>query len=118
MRKELFERLQSHVTPTATIKSDMSAHYVRDLKRFFPEAKHDQFKGRKSWLGGQGELKKIGFDPIFSINHTFAMMRANINRLVRKTWCTTKRPDRLLAHLTLYALYHNTDLIHKELQPN
>lgn len=39
------------------------------------------------------------------------MLRANVNRLFRKTWCTTKRADRLYAHLILYAHFHNTMLI-------
>ena len=52
-------------------------------------------------------FKKVKFDPLFSLNHTFAMLRANVNRLFRKTWCTTKKPQRLADHLALYALYHN-----------
>jgi hypothetical protein len=59
---------------------------------------------------GQGELKSGGFDPLFSFNHTAAMLRANINRLVRKTWCTTKRIDRLEAHIALYVQFHNREL--------
>lgn len=64
---------------------------------------------------GQGELKRIGKDPIFSLNHTFAMLRANINRLVRRTWCTTKRQDRLRLHIALYAVRHNLDLIERKI---
>ena len=57
---------------------------------------------------GQGELKKTAFDPIFSINHTFAMMRANISRLIRKTWNTTKKVESLINHLHIYVWMHNT----------
>jgi hypothetical protein len=39
------------------------------------------------------------------------MIRANVNRMFRRTWCTTKRRDRLEAHLVLYADYHNEQLI-------
>jgi len=39
------------------------------------------------------------------------MLRANVNRLIRRTWCTTKRIDRLVDHLTIYADYHNRLLI-------
>lgn len=116
VRRELFSKLQKFIHPKAVIKSDESSHYRRDLRKFFPDADHQTFKGRKSTSAGLGELKK-GFDPIFSINHTFAMMRANVNRLFRRTWNTTKRPDRLEAHLYLYAVYHNVDLRFKELQP-
>ena len=60
---------------------------------------------------GQGELKKIGKDPLFSLNHTAAMLRANINRLFRRTWRTTKKPERLADHIALYVWYHNSELI-------
>jgi hypothetical protein len=56
---------------------------------------------------GQGELKRGGFDPLFSLNHTAAMFRDRLKRLSRRTWCTTKRPDRLQLLLDLYAWYHN-----------
>jgi hypothetical protein len=35
------------------------------------------------------------------------MLRANMNRLFRKTWCTTKTPAGLIDHLSLYVGYHN-----------
>ena len=59
---------------------------------------------------GQGELKKLKYDPIFSLNHTCAMIRDNIKRLSRKTWCTTKRMPQLQINLELYALEHNRRL--------
>ncbi|MEQ1722809.1 MAG: hypothetical protein ABL930_06505, partial [Pseudobdellovibrio sp.] len=58
----------------------------------------------------QGELKKIGFDPLFSLNHTCAMMRAKVSRLIRRTWNTTKKPERLSEHLALAVLHHNLNL--------
>ncbi len=107
VRRELLRRVQPLLEPNVIIKSDMNPSYPQDVKEQFPQATHVVFKGRKGCVTGQGELKKISFDPIFTINHTCAMFRANINRLVRKTWCTTKRPDRLLCHLWLYVAYHN-----------
>jgi hypothetical protein len=56
-------------------------------------------------------LKKVGFDPLFSLNHTAAMIRANVNQLARRTWCTTKRPENLLARLYTYLHFHNTQLL-------
>jgi transposase-like protein len=110
-RIKLFKELLPLVEPTAEIKSDQNPHYGDDVKKYFPRALHSTFKGRKGAITGQGELKKIGFDPIFSLNHTCAMFRANINRLNRKTWCTTKKMARLADHVAIYALYHNTELI-------
>ena len=110
-RAALFLELQEFIEVGATIKSDMHPSYVRDVQKYFPKSEHKVFKGRKGCVVGQGELKSGGFDPIFSLNHTFAMLRANINRLFRRTWNTTKDPAKLAAHIALYVLYHNLILI-------
>ena len=110
-RRRLFKRIRHLVSDGALIKSDSNPHYTRDVKDFFPESRHKQYLGKRGAITGQGELKKVKFDPLFSLNHTCAMLRANINRLFRKTWCTTKDRDRLYAHLVLYANYHNQNLI-------
>jgi transposase-like protein len=109
-RKELFNELKPIVALGATIKSDSSPHYVEDVKNFFPGCLHLRVLGERGAITGQGELKKVEFDPIFDLNHTFAMFRANISRLIRKTWCTTKRIERLKDHLSIYAVYHNSHL--------
>jgi hypothetical protein len=93
-----------------TISTDQKPAYPFWIRPHFPQARHKTYKGRRGCIVGQGELKKVGFDPLFSLNHTAAMIRANVNRLARRTWCTTKRPDRLLAHLYLYAAFHNSVL--------
>jgi hypothetical protein len=31
--------------------------------------------------------------------------------LFRKTWCTTKKPERLLLHFWIYTLFHNMKLL-------
>ena len=109
-RIELFKEIQNYIDPRAVIKSDSNPHYPADIKKYFPEATHEVFLGKRGAITGQGELKKIKFDPLFSLNHTCAKLRADINRLVRKTWCTTKDPRRLEDHLALYANYHNQQL--------
>ncbi len=109
-RARLFRDLQEMVVEDVLIKSDSNPHYRKDVLKYFPKAKYRQYEGKRGSLGGQGELKKTKFDPLFSLNHTCAMFRANVNRLIRKTWCTTKRADRLYAHLMIYAHYHNQNL--------
>jgi hypothetical protein len=110
-RQELFENLQACVKEDALIRSDENPHYKPDVRRYFPKAQHEAFLGRRGCVVGQGELKAGGFDPLFTLNHTFAMFRANINRLFRRTWCTTKKKERLDLHIALYCLYHNRFLI-------
>ena len=106
-RKRLFKTLKLLVSETATFKSDQNPFYPADLQKYFPRAQHLAFKGERGSVTGQGELKKVRFDPLFSLNHTCAMTRANVNRLFRRTWCTTKLPSRLADHLAIYAVFHN-----------
>lgn len=109
-RAQLFTEIKPFTTAVNSIKSDENPHYPRDVKRFYPNAEHKVYKGRKGALVGQGELKKIKFDPIFDLNHTCATLRARTNRLFRRTWCTTKKPERLKLHLNLVVLHHNRNL--------
>ena len=104
---ELFAELVPVVSPDAIITTDQKSAYPRWLRKHFPKAKHRTIKGKRGCGTGQGELKRVVFDPLFSFNHTAAMFRANINRLIRRTWCTTKRADRLAGHIELYIQAHN-----------
>ncbi len=107
---KLFNKIGNYIKPEALIKSDECPHYLGDVRRFFPKAQHKRYKGRKGCIVGQGELKKIGFDPLFSLNHTCAVLRARVNRLIRRTWCTTKKKERLSLHIALVTLHHNLSL--------
>lgn len=109
-RNHVLERIKPHVTPDFVIKSDENFHYPKDIERHFPRATHVRHPGKRGAVTGQGELKKVGFDPLFSLNHTCASLRANISRLVRKTWSTTKKAERLKDHLDIYVSFHNEHL--------
>lgn len=110
-REKLFREMKELVQDCAIIRSDSNPTYPNDVRMHFPRATHETILGGRAAVVGQGELKKLKWDPIFSLNHTCAMMRANINRLIRKTWCTTKKPEELSAHIALYALTHNRRLM-------
>tara|TARA_B100000941_G_scaffold271849_1_gene230896 strand:+ start:29 stop:916 length:888 start_codon:yes stop_codon:yes gene_type:complete len=104
---QLFEIMKPVVTQKTRFLSDQHPYYKSILRAYYPNAPYKQIKGSKSCVAGQGELKKRGKDPLFYINHTLAMCRANINRLIRKTWCTTKDPAQLVYHLAIYMYVHN-----------
>ncbi len=104
MRK-LFREVDQLLDPRATVTSDQNPNYPTWISSF--GYIHKTVKGQRGSIGGQGELKKVKFDPIFSLNHTCAMFRANVNRLFRKTWCTTKKAEALVDHLWLYMDFHN-----------
>ena len=106
----LFSDLKPVVSPGAEWLSDENPHYPRHLKRHFPQSTHRTTPGGRGCVAGQGELKKLIFDPLFSLNHTCAMLRAHMNRLFRRTWCTTKTKQGLIDHLSIYVCYHNAVL--------
>lgn len=110
MRRELFHELSSIVAQGALIRSDSNPYYPADVKTFFPGCHHVTTLGRRGATTGQGELKKIVFDPLFSLNHTCAMFRYGVSALIRKTWCTSKKRENLRHHLSIYAAYHNQHL--------
>lgn len=119
-RKCGLEALFHAITPFCAqdlhVSSDMCPLYGNVLENTLGaipgmNVSFSQYKGARSRHYGLGELKALVFDPLFSINHTLAMYRANINRLFRRTWCTTKKPSALLDHLWIYVYYHNHVLL-------
>lgn len=108
---KLLEKISPLISLDAEIKTDQHQFYPELVQKFFPTAKHFRYKGEKAMIAGLGELKKNGRDPLFGINHTCAMFRANINRLFRRTWCTTKNISRLQDHLDIYIAFHNSIIL-------
>lgn len=111
--QKLGPELKALLPKTGTIDSDQHALYPAIVKRHLPGWQHQTFKGQRASVAGLGELKSKARDPLFSINHTLAMLRANINRLFRRTWNTTKKPENLMHHFWLYADFHNGTLTGK-----
>ncbi len=109
--KRLFQKLAPITDVQAEIRSDEHKFYPEFVKNYIPSADYQQFKSLKGCVAGQGELKKSANDPLYHINHTFAMMRDNINRLVRRSWCVTQDLEMLQYHLEIYIKYHNTKLV-------
>ncbi len=112
-RRELFEEIKYCLHPQSLIESDQNPHYKPDVRHYFPSCFHKTYKGRRGCVVGQGELKSGGWDPLFSLNHTYAMLRANMNRLFRRTWCTTKNPKMLSMHIAIYCQHHNQRILKK-----
>ncbi len=105
--ESLFEKIYKSIDQNAIIKSDMHKTYPKFVTKYFPSAEYRTYHGGRSCVAGQGELKRKGFDPIFTLNHTCAMLRDTLNVLVRKTWCSTKRPDHLQRLLNIAIAYYN-----------
>lgn len=109
--QRLFETIRIALDTKVAFRSDEDPLYPVLVRRNFPGATHHRSPGGRGCVTGQGELKKLRYDPLFSLNHTCAMLRANINRLFRRTWCTTKKTDCLRQHLAVYVEFHNTVLL-------
>lgn len=104
---QMMKELVPFVSGNVVWHSDDNPHYPRFVFKHFPHSQHKTVKGGRGAISGQGELKKLRFDPLFSLNHTCAMLRANLNRLFRRTWCITKNQQGLIDHLSIYVSYHN-----------
>jgi len=116
-QKDALDRLFKSIAPVicndSEIRSDEHKLYPQFVNKYLPGRVYKRFKSIRGCVTGQGELKKQCFDPIFVINHTLAMMRANISRLIRRTWNTTKSLMMLKNHVDIYIHYHNIQVLKK-----
>ena len=108
--KNCLVALQGQISEGTTFKSDEEQSYGGLIRKHFPKNQHQRFPSKRAVIAGQGELKDHNFDPLFAINHTFAMVRANLARLARRTWVTTKKKQRLEDFLYVFAAFHNLEL--------
>lgn len=102
--------VQPHVERSTVFISDEESSYRRVISKLYPEHPHQRHPSKRAVIAGQGELKDHSYDPLFAINHTFAMLRANLARLVRRTWVTTKKASKLEEFIQIYAGFHNLEL--------
>lgn len=109
--RRLFREVRPLLGAEVRVQSDEHQLYPQILKTLPQRVSHVAHKGGRGAVTGQGELKKLHYDPLFCINHTYAMLRQNVNRLMRKTWCTTKLPEKLQQHCELYLWFHNHVLL-------
>ncbi|MCI0372753.1 MAG: hypothetical protein L0214_15580, partial [candidate division NC10 bacterium] len=45
--------------------------------------------------------------PLFGVNHMAAKVRYGASRLIRRSWCASKKRERLRMHLAIYWMWHN-----------
>ncbi len=81
------------------IQTDRKVTYVSILKRRFTRG---LFHQRHSSVA-----RRDYANPLFPINHTLAMMRDGISRLVRRTWAASKLKERLERHAWIWAVWRN-----------
>jgi hypothetical protein len=103
---EAFESVVSKLkSKPILLRSDAKSSYRKFAERFFPDISYEvhsrALKDRHRDRLHEKLARKV-YDPMFVINQRCAKLRSDIRRLARRSWCTTKKPENLQAHLDLY----------------
>jgi hypothetical protein len=81
------------------VETDKKTSYRTILrKRFGARLAHERHSSK---------AKRDYGNPLFPINHTLAMMRDGISRLVRRNWGASKLRARLELHAWIWAVWRN-----------
>jgi hypothetical protein len=78
-----------------------------DHKVTYPPILRRQFGSRIAHQRYSSREKRDYKNPLFPINHTLAMMRDGISRLVRRSWAASKLRERLEDHAWIWATWRN-----------
>ena len=98
---ECFDVLKQ-ITPgegPVTVRTDEKPTYRAILRK--------QFGERLAHQRTNSEEPRTFLNPLFLVNHTFAMLRDGLGRLVRRNWGATKERKKLEWHLWLYIGWRN-----------
>lgn len=112
--RQLIAGVSPFLANSFVVETDQCPIYsklIKSMPRGEKQSTHVSYKSRKAIASGFGEVK-VGYkDPLFPVNHSCAMLRANASRLIRKTWSTTKKRTRLYYHLAIVIHFINRVLI-------
>lgn len=107
--REVLDTIKSTGIENPIISTDAKLTYPRLIHATLPDAHHIAVKNKKLSIAHRMFRKgrRNENDPLFVLNYTAAKIRHDLSRMGRKVWVTTKHPDYLQAHLTLYMAYAN-----------
>jgi hypothetical protein len=99
--KSCFAALARVRDPAALIVmvTDQAAHY--------PGALAETISSNVVHVRCSGKAAKTTSNPLWPINHTLAMLRDGLSRLVRRTWGATKERAWLAEHAWIWIAYRN-----------
>jgi hypothetical protein len=81
------------------VQTDRKHSYAAGLRRLFgARIRHERYSSTAA---------RNYSNPLFPINHTLAMMRDGVSRLVRRTWAASKLREQLELHLWIWIAYRN-----------
>ena len=98
--KQVLEQLDRHlVGKRLVLRTDQKASYgVLARQLFGDRVRHETTPGR---------APRTTFNPLFSINSTFAMSRDTCSRMRRKSWLVSKQGRYLELHMSAFVVYRN-----------
>jgi transposase-like protein len=91
-------------TARSLITTDSHPSYPKLVTKWLPLAVHKKSKRCPPVLATS---RRNPHDELYTLNYSIAKIRNDLSRLSRKTWVTTKKPERLQAHLDLYMAWNN-----------
>jgi hypothetical protein len=96
--RKALEQASVAAKAVCTVSCDKATSYPKLVAATIPHA----------LVSAQKRAKDTGnYDPMFSLNHTCAKMRAGVAVMARKTWTTTKSIDKLQDKLDIFIAVHN-----------
>ena len=89
------------------LKADVTIDVQTDEKTIYPKILRETFgdQVRHQWTSSKAVRNTSNL--LFPINNTLAQGRDNLSRLVRRTWCHSKRERNLRWHLWIWILWRN-----------
>jgi hypothetical protein len=107
-REDVLRMVKAVARPNITIVSDAKRAYPREVEKWVPGAEFvavtSRVKARKLLTDA---TRRNQDDSMWALNQACARIRHDMSRMARKVWVTTKKAERLQAHLDLYIAYNN-----------
>jgi hypothetical protein len=107
-REDVLRQVKLVARDQITIVSDAKRSYPAEVKRWVP---HAEFQAVTSRVGrrklSQQANRRNQDDAMFALNLACAKIRHDMSRMARKSCVTTKKAERLQAHLDLYIAFNN-----------
>jgi hypothetical protein len=108
--ESVFQTVKKIAPPTVHIVTDKKTAYITWIGNVLPRADHDKFKRKvnikNSYRHNKKKKQKV-FEPLFYLNMACAKIRADLARMRRRTWTTTKKMERLQDQLLIYTAWVN-----------
>jgi transposase-like protein len=89
-----------HAPGLVEVITDQKGVYRAEIRR--------RFQGRiGAHVTESSKRARNRSNPLFAINHTFAMLRDQVSRLVRRSWGASKKREALRIHLWIWTAWRN-----------